>query len=114
MNGLRLRPGNPMNRAMYSVLGFEVIIFILAVPGMIVISHVATPVAFVWAAVGTVLAIAACAGLKKSWGYPLGWLAQLVAVLMGLATPMMYLAGGLFALLWVMTFVLGRRIEPAA
>ncbi|MFZ0529437.1 MAG: DUF4233 domain-containing protein, partial [Propionicimonas sp.] len=44
-------------------------------------------------------------------GYPLGWLTQVVAVALGFATPMMFAVGGMFALLWVVCFILGRRIE---
>ena len=44
-------------------------------------------------------------------GYLLGWVTQVFAVAMGLLTPWMYWLGGMFALLWVVSFVLGRRIE---
>jgi hypothetical protein len=34
-----------------------------------------------------------------------------VAIGLGVLTPWMYWLGGMFALLWVVSFVLGRRIE---
>ena len=36
---------------------------------------------------------------------------RLVAIGFGFATEMMFVVGGMFALLWVVCFVLGRRIE---
>ena len=37
--------------------------------------------------------------------------AQIAGILMGFLTPMMFFAGGLFAVIWLVTFVLGRRLE---
>ena len=60
-----------------------------------------------------VLSLAAAATLRHGIGFALGWITQLVAVGLGLVTTMMFAMGGLFALLWVMAFVLGRRLENA-
>lgn len=108
---MRLAVDNPMNRAVMSVLIFEVIVFWLGFPGMIMLDHI--PV--LWAALAcggaSLLAIAATATLKRPIGYPLAWLTQIVAVLLGLLTPMMFGAGGIFALIFVTCFVLGKKIE---
>jgi hypothetical protein len=105
-----------MGRVMMSILVFEAIIFGLAIAGMIQVSAIPVPVAFGLGSAAAVLALAAAALLRGPAGYPLGWLTQLVAIALGLATPMMFAVGGIFALLWVVCFVLGRRIEttPAA
>jgi len=59
------------------------------------------------------LALAAAATLRGRLGLPLGWLTQAVAVGLGFATPMMFLMGGVFALLWSVAFVLGRRLDAS-
>ncbi|MFT4110230.1 MAG: DUF4233 domain-containing protein [Propionicimonas sp.] len=100
-----------MGRVMLSILAFEAIVFGLAIAGMIQVSDVAVTTAFLLGAGAAVLALLAAALLRTRVGYPLGWLTQAVAIGLGLATPMMFAVGGMFALLWVVCFVLGRRIE---
>lgn len=46
-------------------------------------------------------------------GYVLGWLTQLVGLALGILTPTMLVVGALFAGLWVLTFVLGKRLDAA-
>ena len=108
---MRLAPTNPMGRAMLSILAFEAIVFGLAIAGMIQVSDVAVPVAFGLGFGGVALALVAAALLRRPVGYPLGWFTQLVAIGFGFATEMMFVVGGMFALLWVVCFVLGRLIE---
>lgn len=110
-----MRPGlnrdNPMVSALAATLVFEAVVFVLAVPGMIVISDVSLAMSVAAGGLGIVMSLAAAAALRRGWGYPLGWLTQVVAVLSGLLTPMMYLVGGIFAVIWSSSFVLGRRLE---
>lgn len=108
---MRLAAANPMGRTMLSILAFEAIVFGLAIPGMIQVSDVSVGPAFGLGLGSAALAILSAALLRRPPGYPLGWLTQLVAIALGLATPMMFAVGGMFALLWVVCFVLGRRIE---
>ena len=61
--------------------------------------------------VASLLAIVATAGLRKGWGYPVAWLTQVVAILLGLLTPWMYAMGIVFAVIWTISFVLGKRLE---
>lgn len=107
---MRLAPTNPMGRVMLSILAFEAIVFGLAIPGMIQVSSVPVGLAFGLGGGAAVLAIVSAALLRGPVGYPLGWLTQVVGIALGLATPMMYAVGGMFALLWVVCFALGRRI----
>ena len=111
---MRLGPKNPMNSAVLSILVFEAIIFGLAVAGMIQVSGVSVPVAFTAGLAAAALASAAAALLRRPIGYPLGWLTQGVAVGFGFLTDTMFWLGGAFAVIWVTTFVLGRRLEPGA
>lgn len=107
----RLAPDNPMRSPLLAALFSEVVVFGLAIPGMILVSSVSAGTAAVLGGLGALLAVIAALGLRRGWGYPLGWLTQAAGVLMGLATPMMYLVGIIFAIIWVATFVLGRRLE---
>jgi hypothetical protein len=49
--------------------------------------------------------------LRRPWGYTVGHLIQVASVALGFLVPAMFFVGGMFALLWVSAFVLGRRIE---
>lgn len=111
---MRLAPRNPMGKVMLSILAFEAIVFGLAIAGMIQVDNVPVPVAVTAATSGMVLAITAAALLRHAVGYLLGWATQLVAVGLGVLTPWMYWVGGMFAVLWVVSFVLGRRLEATA
>ncbi len=108
---MRLAAKNPMGRVMLSILAFEAIVFGLAIAGMIQVSFMTVPLAFGLGLGAALLALLAAALLRGPAGYALGWLTQVVGIALGLATPMMYAVGGMFALLWVVCFVLGRRIE---
>lgn len=108
---MRLAVSNPMGRVMLSILAFEAVVFGLAIAGMVQISDVPVSTAFGLGIGAMVMALLAAALLRRPPGYALGWLTQVIAVALGLATPMMFAVGGMFALLWVVCFVLGRRIE---
>lgn len=111
---MSLAPTNPMGRVMVSILVFEAIIFGLAIAGMIQVSALSVPLSFGLGGGAAALAIVAAGLLRRPVGYVLGWLTQLVAVGLGFATEMMFAVGGMFALLWVVCFVLGRRIETTS
>ena len=110
---LTLSAGNPMRSVLLSILIFEVIVFGLAVPVMIFVSElsVALAVALGGGAIG--LAVVAVGLMRKPVGYVVGWLTQVVAVGLGLATSAMFAVGGLFVLLWVISFILGKRLDAA-
>jgi len=108
---MRLRQGNPMTRVMAAILGFEAVVFGLAIAGMIQVSAVSTGVAFTLGLSAAGLALVAAALLRHPAGFPLGWLTQVAGIALGFATDMMFWVGGMFAMLWVIGFVLGRRIE---
>ncbi|NLE96432.1 MAG: DUF4233 domain-containing protein [Propionibacterium sp.] len=108
---MRLEPRNPMMPALMSVLIFEAIVVWLAVAGMIQISDVPMLSAVVAAAVVSLVCIVATAGLRKGWGVPAGWIAQVAVLALGFLTPWMFAMGIIFAIIWVTSIVLGKRIE---
>lgn len=108
---MRLSSTNPLRSALMSVLVFEVIVFWLAFAGMVQVSGVAVGTAALWVGLASVLAIVATAGLRRGWGYPVAWLTQLATIALGLLTPWMYAMGVIFALIWVISFVLGKRLD---
>lgn len=94
-----------------AVLCLEAIALGLTTPVMITVVGVPTGVAL---AVGLGLALACLllAGmLRAEWAYALGWLVQVAAVGLGFVITMMFVLGGIFALLWGAADLLGRRIE---
>lgn len=108
---MRLRNDNPMVRASMMTLIFEAIVYLLAVPGMIQIEDVDPMLALGAGGAAALVALVAGAALRRPFGWPLAWIAQLAGVALGVLTPWMFAVGGGFALLFVVEFVLGRRIE---
>lgn len=108
---MRLSADNPLRSALMSVLVFEVIVFWLAFAGMVQVSHVPAGQAAAWTSAASGLALAGAVGLRRGWGYWFGWAAQAAGVALGLLTPWMYAMGIIFALIWIMSFVLGKRLE---
>ena len=93
------------------VLGLEAIVLLLVVPVAVVIFEV-DPVVGV---TGGVLLIALCllaiGGLGRGWGYPLGWVVQVLAIALGFVVPAMFALGGIFALLWFFALRIARQVE---
>lgn len=100
-----------MRVVLMAVLIFEVIVFGLAIPVMILVSHVSAGVAAGFAGGAALLALVAAALLRSPVGYVLGWLTQLAGVALGLLTTSMFLVGSLLAAVWVLAFVLGKRLD---
>lgn len=108
---MTLSPKNPMRVVLLSILLFEFILFGLAVPVMILISGVPGLTAGLSGGAAALLALAAAGLLRRPLGYPLGWLTQLAGLALGVLTSPMFIVGGLFAGLWVVSFVLGKRLD---
>ena len=110
---MRLDRQNPMTKVLVATLSFEAVVFALSIAGMIQVSSLPTGTSVAIGAAAAVLALVAAATLRRPLGYPLAWLTQVVGIGLGFATAWMFLVGGIFALLWLVTFVLGRRIDAA-
>ncbi len=105
---------NPMRRVLSITLFFEVIVFGLAVPVMYFVSSVPMDQAALLGGGAAVLALVSAALLRSPIGYVLGWLTQVVGIALGFLTPAMFVVGGMFAAIWVLTVVLGRRLDQNA
>ena len=110
---IALSPRNPMRVVLLSVLLFEVIVFALAVPVMIFISEVPAGVAGGFGGGAALLALVAAGTMRRPFGYPLGWLTQIVGVALGLLTSTMYIVGVMFLAIWLVSFILGKRLDQA-
>lgn len=108
---LTLLASNPMTKVVVSFLAFEVIVFGLTIPGMILVSGISVAMSVVLGCIGMVASILCAVGVPRTWGYLLAWALQIFGILLGLATPMMYAVGIVFAAIWVSIIVLGRRID---
>jgi hypothetical protein len=94
-----------------AVLSLEAITVGLTTPVLITIADVPVGRALL---IGLGLAIACLllAGmLRAPWAYALGWVLQVGAVAIGFLVPLMFVLGGIFALLWGLADFLGRKIE---
>jgi hypothetical protein len=108
-----LSSGNPMRTVLMTLLLFEIIVFGLAIPVMIYLSDVSGATAGLLGG-GTALLAAVGAGmLRKPTGYLIGWITQVAGVALGFVTASMFAIGGLFLALWVISFVLGKRLDAA-
>ena len=111
---MRLSAKNPMRVVLLTVLLSEVLVFALAIPVMVLVSAVPAGTATVFAGGAAVLALVAAGTMRRPVGYPLGWLTQLAGVALGLLTATMYVIGALFLLIWLISFLLGRRLDEMA
>jgi len=106
-----LSAGNPMRVVLMTVLIFEMIVFGLAIPVMIFISNVPAAAAAGFGGGAAVLALVAAGLLRSGVGYVLGWLTQLAGIALGFLTTLMFIVGMLLAAVWVLAFVLGKRLD---
>ena len=110
---MRLVPSNPMNRVVAAILAFEAICCGLAIPGMIQVADVSLSIAFGSGGAALLLCLVAAGTLRRPFGWTLAWLAQAGCLALGFVVSMMFAVGGMFLLLFVITFVLGKRLEAA-
>jgi hypothetical protein len=94
-----------------AVLSLEAVTLGLTTPVMISIAGVGTATAL-WVGLGLCVACLLLAGLLRAeWAYGLGWVIQGAAIGLGFVIPLMFVLGGIFALLWGSAYFLGRKIE---
>ncbi len=94
-----------------AILSLEAVVLGLTTPVMINLAHVRWQTA-VWIGLGLCVACLLLAGLLR-WeaAYLVGWVIQIAAIALGFVVPMMFVLGGIFALLWGTAYFLGRKIE---
>lgn len=103
-----------MNRIAMTLLSMEALVVLLAAPVVLKATDVSTGTA--WLAVGGVaLLCVAGAGMVRRGriGYVIGSLAQLAAIAMGFMVPVMFVLGGVFALMWLVLLKIGPEVERA-
>ena len=112
------RPGRPrpiLRRLCASVLVFEAIVLILAVPVAITIEHLGHAVA---GGVGGALALAAVvlAGLvgRVRWALVAGTVLQVLIVVAGIEVPALCVLGVIFAAFWFTGIWMANRLEQAS
>lgn len=94
-----------------AVLSLEGITIGLTIPVMISVAGVAASTAL-GVGLGLMVACILLAGLLRAeWAYLVGWVLQVAAIGLGVVVPMMFLLGGIFALLWGTAYFLGKSIE---
>ncbi len=93
------------------MLSLEAVVLALSVPVMISVEDVDTGLA-VGLGIGLAVLCVLTAGLlSRPWAYVLGHAVQVGAICLGLVVPAMFLVGAMFAALWALAFLIGRRIE---
>ena len=75
---MTLTPGNPMRVVLLAILIFEVIVFGLAIPVMILVSDVSAALAAGAGGGPALLALVAAGLLRRPAGYLVGWTVQLL------------------------------------
>lgn len=105
------RTRSPRRGMCAAVLSLEAITLGLTTPVMISVAGVDTATAL-WVGLGLAVACLLLAGLLRAeWAYGVGWVIQGAAIALGVVVPLMFVLGGIFALLWGSAYFLGRRIE---
>lgn len=94
-----------------AVLCLEAITVGLTTPVLITIADVPVGRALLIGVGLAVVCLLLAGMLRAPWAYALGWLVQVGAIAIGFLVPMMFVLGGIFALLWGMADFLGRKIE---
>jgi hypothetical protein len=102
-----------MRKAMMSLLLLEMIAFALAIPMLTHLAGVSTTVAVTTAGGAAVLCLVAGGLFRTAAGYWLGWLAMLVGWALGILAPVMFFIAAIFSGLYVLSFVLGKKIDNA-
>jgi hypothetical protein len=94
-----------------AMLTLEAVILALAVPVMISVEDVSTPLALSLGLGLAALCILVAGMLRRPQAYLVGHAIQVGAIGLGFLVPIMFFVGTMFAALWFGAFFLGKRIE---
>ena len=111
---MTLTPGNPMRVVLLSILLFEVVVYGLAIPVMILVSDVPAGEASRFRRWCRPAGAGRRRTLRRPAGYFVGWVTQPVGVALGFLTAPMFVVGVMFLALWVISFILGKRLDGQA
>ncbi len=105
-----------MSRLSATVLILEAIVIALTIVPAVKLGHATPASAGIVAGIATIAAIL-LAGLARRF-LPVtlvgGSLLQVLVIIAGTVLPVMYILGGIFALLWVTGIWLGHRVENSS
>jgi hypothetical protein len=96
-----------------SVLVFEAIVVLLAIPIAINVSDANATFALVIGIALAGLLILTVGVITKPIAVPIGWILQVLVIAAGIVVPTMFLVGGIFALLWFYAVRNGQRVDRA-
>jgi hypothetical protein len=105
------REKSPRRGMCAAIISMEGLAVALAAPVMISIGGVSAGLALPLGLGFFVACILVAGMLRRPWAYWLGWALQVVAIGMGFLIPIMFVVGAIFAVLWGMADILGRKIE---
>ena len=105
-----------MARLSATVLVLEAVVIALTIVPAVKLEHVAPGTAGVVAGVAVVLALILAAVARRRLAVTLvaGSLLQALVIASGVVLPVMYILGGIFALLWATGIWLGHRVESSS
>jgi len=96
-----------------TVLVFEAIVVLLAIPIAINVSDANATFALVIGIALAGLLILTVGVITKPIAVPIGWILQVLVIAAGIVVPTMFLVGGIFALLWFFAVRNGQRVDRA-
>jgi len=96
-----------------TVLVFEAIVVLLAIPIAINVSDANATFALVIGIALAGLLILTVGVITKPIAVPIGWVLQVLVIAAGIVVPTMFLVGGIFALLWFYAVRNGQRVDRA-
>lgn len=102
---------SPRRAMCAAILTLQSIALGLSTPVMVTVAGVPTATALMVGLGLAVLSLLTAGLLRKSWGYHIGSLIQVAAIGLGFVVTMMFVVGGVFAILWFGAIYLGRKIE---
>ncbi|HTW17343.1 MAG TPA: DUF4233 domain-containing protein [Nocardioides sp.] len=105
------RERSPRRGMCAAILCLEAIALGLTTPVLVTVADVGLGTSLVVGLGLAVLCLLLAGMLRKEWAYAAGWLVQVAAVGLGFVIPLMFVLGGIFALLWGTADFLGRKIE---
>lgn len=105
-----------MSRLSATVLILEAIVIALTIVPAVKLEHVSAGAAGLAAglAVAVAIVLAALAGRHLPATLIGGSLLQVLVIATGVVLPVMYILGGIFALLWITGIWLGHRVESSS
>lgn len=105
-----------MSRLTSTVLFLEAIVIALTIVPAVQLEHVSAGTAGLAAGVATVAAIALAVLARRHLQVTLigGSVLQVLVIAAGAVIPVMYILGGIFAILWVTGIWLGHRVESSS